>query len=356
MVDTTGQQLPYISRQDELYANNNEVRLLKLVNGAADYKSQSLTLAAAPQLFDGAETGDYTVKLAPTISMDVFSFNVTSEDPGKRELFGNLEFRRAMSIAINRDELNEVAFFGEGVPKQYIGFSPTPEFVDPALTSLHIEYDPDGAKAALDALGMVDTDGDGFRELPNGDAITLNMQFATQGIGGEVVELVAQNWADVGVNTTVKEVTPDEYRSAQSSNQLDVGMWRKSQPVGIVLGNNELWVPPFENYFGHRAGMLWAEWVDSNGASGVEPPQWVKDMIDDVNAFQSAVPGSDAANEIGARMAKAMAENLMFIGTVQAPNLIYHRNALMNVTEFQTWSYEYYRTFPYLGAQWFLKQ
>ena len=39
---------------------------------------------------------------------------------------------------------------------------------------------------------MVDTDGDGFRELPNGDAIVLNMQFATQGIGGEVVELVAR--------------------------------------------------------------------------------------------------------------------------------------------------------------------
>jgi len=356
MVDTTGQQLPYISRQDELYANDNEVRLLKLVNGEADYKSQSLTLAAAPQLLDGSEAGDYSVQLAPTISMDVFSFNVTSEDMGKRELFGNIEFRRAMSIAINRDELNEVAFFGQGVPKQYIGFSPTPAFVDPALTSLHTDFDPDGAKAALDGIGMVDTDGDGFRELPNGDKIVLNMQFATQGIGGEVVELVAQNWADVGVQTTVKEVTPDEYRSAQSSNQLDVGMWRKSQPVGIVLGNNELWVPPFENYFGHRQGMLWAEWVDSAGASGVEPPQWVKDLIDDVNAFQSAVPGSAEADEIGARMAKAMAESLMFIGTVQAPNLIYHQNKLVNVTEFKTWSYEYYRTYPYVGPQWSLKQ
>ncbi|MEO1549366.1 MAG: ABC transporter substrate-binding protein, partial [Pseudomonadota bacterium] len=354
MVDSTGQQLPYISRQDELYANDNEVRLLKLVNAEADYKAQSLTLGAAPLLLENQEKGDFSIQLKPTIAMPVFSFNVTSDDEGKREVFGNLDFRKAMSHAIDRAELNEVAFFGQGEPKQFIGFSPTPDFVDPELTQLYTEYNPDEAKALLDGIGMVDTDGDGFRELPNGDKIVLNMQFATQGIGSEVVEFVAQNWSDVGVQTTVKEVTPDEYRSAQSSNALDVGMWRKGQPVAIVLGNNELFVPPFENYFGHRTGMLWAEWVDTDGASGVEPPAWVKGMMDDIGAFQSAAPGSAEQGEIGARMASAMAENLLFIGTVQAPNVIYHRNALENVTEFKTQSYEYYRTYPYLAPQWFL--
>lgn len=356
MVDTTGQQLPYISRQDELYANDNEVRILKLVNGEADYKSQSLTLGSAPLLLDSMEAGDYSIQLKPTIAMPVFSFNVTAEDEAKREVFGDIRFRQAMSVAIDRDELNEVAFFGQGETKQYIGFSPTPGFVDSELTSYYAQFDPEMAKTLLDEIGMVDTDGDGYRELPNGDAIVLNMQFATQGIGGEVVELVAQNWADVGVQTTVKEVTPDEYRSAQSSNQLDVGMWEKGQPVAIVLGNNELWVPPFENYFGHRTGMLWAEWVDTEGASGVEPPQWVKDLMDDVNAFQGAEPGSAEQAEIGARMARTMTESLLFIGTVQAPNVIYHRNALKNVTEFKTQSYEYYRTFPYLPAQWWLDE
>ncbi|WP_372574444.1 ABC transporter substrate-binding protein [Ruegeria jejuensis] len=356
MVDTTGQQLPYISAQDELFANDNEVRILKLVNGEADYKSQSLTLAAAPLLLENAEKNNYSVQLKPTIAMPAFSFNMTSEDPAKREVFGDLRFRQAMSVAINRDELNEVSFFGQGEPKQYIGFSPTPDFVDPELTKHMIQYDPDMANALLDEIGMVDTDGDGFRELPNGDKLVLNMQFATQGIGGEVVQLVGQNWADVGIQTTVKEVTPDEYRSAQSSNQLDVGMWEKGQPVAIVLGNNELFVPPFENYFGHRTAMLWAEWVDSDGASGVEPPQWVKDMAADVDAFQGAVPGSPEQAEIGARLAKSMAENLPFIGTVQAQNLIYHRNALKNVPEFKTQSYEYYRTYPYLAPQWWLDE
>ena len=80
MVDPTGQQLPYISRQDELYANDNEVRILKLVNGEADYKSQSLTLASAPLLLENQEKGDYTVHLRPQIASYTVTFNVTSED------------------------------------------------------------------------------------------------------------------------------------------------------------------------------------------------------------------------------------------------------------------------------------
>ena len=356
MVDTAGNQLPYISRQDELYANDNEVRILKLVNGEADYKSQSLTLGAAPILLENQEKGNFTVQLAPTIAMPIFSFNVTSEDMNKRAVFGDLKFREAMSIAINRDELNEVAFFGQGEPKQYIGFSPTPGFVEEGLDKYKTEYDPDAAKALLDEIGMVDTDGDGFRELPSGDKIVLNMQFATQGLGGEVVELVGQYWSDVGVQTTVKEVTPDEYRSAQSSNQLDVGMWEQGQPVPIVMGVNLLFQPPFGDYFSHRTAMLWAEYNDTNGSSGVEPPEWVGQMVADTTAFQGAMPGSDEQGEYGNKIAKAMAEHLLFIGTVQAPNVIYHRNALKNFTEFKTQSYEYYRTYPYLPVQWYFSE
>lgn len=355
-VDTAGNQLPYISEQDEIYVNENEVRILKLVNAEVDYKAQSLQLPSAPLLLENQEKGDFTVELKPEITLANFSFNVTSEDPEKRKVFGDLRFRQAMSVAINRDEVNEVAFFGLGEPKQYIGFSPAPDFVDPQWAQHYAQFDPDMANKLLDEVGMKDTDGDGFRELPNGDKIVLNLLFSTQGIAGQVVELVGQHWANVGVQTTVKEVTPDEYRSAQSSNKLDVGTWRKSQPMGIVLGNNELWVPPYENYFGHRTGMLWAEWVDTDGASGVEPPAYAKQLIEDVNTFQSAAAGTDESNNAGARMVENMVSNLLFIGVVQAPAPIYHRNALKNFTEFKTQSYEYYRTYPYRATQWFLDE
>ena len=355
-VDTKGQQLPYISEQDEVYINENEVRILKLVNSEVDYKSQSLQLPSAPLLLENQEKGDYTVELKPEITIATFAFNVTSEDLEKRKVFGDLRFRQAMSVALNREEMNETAFFGLGEPKQYIGFSPAPSFVDPKWSQYMAQYDPDMANSLLDEIGMMDTDGDGFRELPNGDRLVINLQFATQGLAGQVVELVGQSWSEVGIQTTVKEVTPDEYRSAQSSNQLDVTMWRKSQPMGIVLGNNELWVPPFENYFGIRTGMLWAEWVDSDGASGVEPPEYVKQLIADINAFQSTSAGTPESDALGARLVENMVSNLLFIGTVQAPAPVYHRNALKNFTEFKTQSYEYYRTYPYRATQWFLDE
>jgi peptide/nickel transport system substrate-binding protein len=131
-------------------------------------------------------------------------------------------------------------------------------------------------------------------------------------------------------------------------------MWQKGQPLAIVLGNSELFQPPFENYFGGRAGMLWAEYVDSKGTKGVKPPAYVDEMLADIDAFQSTLVGSPENDKIGQRLVKNMTENLLFLGTVQAPNPIYHRNALKNFPEFKTWSYEYYRTYPYRPQQWFL--
>ena len=354
VVDTAGNQLPYVNEQDELYINENEVRLLKLVNAEVDYKSQSLQLPGAPMLLDGQENGNYTIDLRPTIAMHSVSVNVTSEDPEKRKVFGDLRFRQAMSVAINRDEINEVVFFGLGTPKQYVGFSPVPDFVDEKWLSHYTQFDPDLAASLLDEVGVVDQDGDGFRDLLNGDPLVLNIQFATQGISGQVVEMVAQHWSDAGIKTTSKEVTPDEYRSAQSSNQLDVGAWHKGMPLAMVLGLNESFVAPFGNYFDHRNGMLWGEYIETDGAQGVQPPDWVYTMIDDINTFQSAPVGSAESNEAGARLVENLTGQMLMIGLVQGPSPIYHRNPLMNFADFKTHSYEYYRTYPYRAYQWFL--
>ncbi len=355
-VDTKGQQLPYVDKMDETFVTETEVRVLKLINGEVDYKTQSLQLDMAPILLENQEKGDFTVDLRPKISFPTFSFNVTDENEEKRAVFANVDFRRAMSIAINREEINEVAYFGLGQVQQYVAFSPSPDFIGDDLLQYKTEYDPDGAKAALDGIGLTDQDGDGWRDLPSGKPLVLNMQFATQGMSAKVAELVAQHWSDVGVKTAVKEITADEYRSAQSSNQLGVGAWEKSQPLAVILGNNELFVPPFENYFAHRSGMLWSEYVESNGTSGIKPPEWVYESIADINAFQSATPGSEDQATIGKRMVDRMVKNMMFIGTVKAVSPVFHRNVLKNVPMFQTASYDYYWAYPYRGDQWFLDE
>jgi len=355
-VDTAGNQLPYISEQDEQFVGESEVRLLKLINSEVDYKAQALTLDSAPMLLEGQEKGNYTVELKPEIALATFAFNVTSENMEKRKVFGDLKFRQAMSVAINRDEINEVVYFGLGRGQQYTGFSPTPAFISPEVEQSYAQFDPDMANALLDEIGMKDINGDGMRELPNGDPLVLNLQVATQAMSIKLVELVGQNWKDVGIDSTVKEVTTDEFRSAMSANQLDVTMYGKSQPLAVILGVSGLFQPPFDNYFNLRTAMLWGEYVDTDGASGVKPPQYVYDMMDDIDAFQGEIAGTDASNKIGARLVKTMVDSLLFIGTVKAVAPIYHNNDLKNFTEFQTQSYAYYRTYPYRPTQWYLDE
>ena len=355
-VDTAGNQLPYIDYQNERYINENEIRLLKLVNGEVDYKSQSVQLESAPQLLDGAESGGYQVQINPGCGAALFSFNVTHPDPEKRKVYGDIRFRQAMSIAMNRDEINEVAYYGLGKVEQFVGFSPAPDFVPESIKMHMTQYDPDGANALLDEVGLKDVDGDGFRELPNGDALAINIDYATQGIGGVEVELVARYFNEVGVKTTFKEVTPDEYRGSQAANQLDVHVWDKGQPLAIVAGNPETFKPPFGNYFNHTQGLDWAAYIDSNGSEGTEPPQWVYDLSDGIDKFQSYALGTAESNEWGEKIATMLTEQSLLIGTVKAPFPTYHRNALKNFTQFKTTSYEYYRTYPYLATQWWLDE
>ena len=356
MVDTAGNQLPYIDEQDEVYINDNEVRILKAINGEYDYKYQSIMLPDAPILLDNQEKGDYTIELIPPISSPVIGINVTSADEEKRKVFGNVKFRQAMSVAMNRDEINEVAYYGLGTPVQYTGFSPVPDFVDPKWQNYFIKHDTALAKSLLDEIGVVDKDGDGFRDLLNGKKLVVNIQYATQGIPAAVVELIAQHWNNVGIKTIFKEVTPDEYRSAQSANELDVHMWTTAQPLAIHLGNNDLFLAPFGTYFGVNNGQLWKQYIDSDGANGIKPPPFVDTLKDGINELQAAVAGSPASNAAVNKLVSNMAENLVFFGIILAPGPVYHRNILKNFPTFKTASYEFYRTYPYRAQQWYLDE
>ncbi|PCI87553.1 MAG: peptide ABC transporter substrate-binding protein [Hyphomicrobiales bacterium] len=355
-VDTAGNQLPYISEQDELFVGASEVRLLKLVNSEVDYKTQALNLDYAPLLLENQEKGNFTVELEPEISMGTFAFNVTSADEQKREVFNNLKFRQAMSVAIDRNQINEVAYLGLGNPQQYTAFSPSPSFVTEEMEQAYAQYDVATANALLDEIGLVDKDGDGMRDLPNGDKLILNLQVATQGISIKLVELVGQNWRDVGIDNTVKEVTTDEYRSAQSANKLDVTMYSKGLPLAVISGNAELFLPPYDTYFNHRTAMLWAEYIDTNGSSGVKPPQYAYDMIDDINGFQAAVIGTDESNRLGAKLVQSVVDNLLFIGTVKAVLPVYHSNNLKNFPKFKAQTGSFLRAYPYRGPQWYLTE
>ena len=99
--------------------------------------------------------------------------------------------------------------------------------------------------------------------------------------------------------------------------------------------------------------MLWAEYIDSDGASGVKPPPYAYEMIEDISAFQAEKAGSAESNRLGQKLVKTLTENLLFIGTVKSVSPVYHSNTLKNFPEYKTASYAYYRSYPYRGPQWY---
>ena len=96
--------------------------------------------------------------------------------------------------------------------------------------------------------------------------------------------------------------------------------------------------------------------MDSDGASGVEPPAYAKQMMEDIKAFQAAPVGTPESDALGLKLVENMTGNLLFIGTVKEQKPIYYAAALKNVTSFKTASYAYYRTYPYRPSQWFLDE
>lgn len=356
MVDTAGNQLPYIDGMNELYVRDNEVRILKMLNGEIDYKTQNVNLPDAPTLLDGQEAGNYTIDLRPQISVPTVGFNLTPADPVKLALYNNVDFRRAMSLAINRDEINAVAFFDLGVAIPAIGIDPAPSFVTAEQRAANIAYDPVAAAAGLDALGVVDANGDGWRDLPGGGELILNIQFSTQGISAAEIELVAQSWRDVGINATVKEVTSDEYRAAQSANELDVVSWRFGRPTATVASNPQVFTVPFGDFFDVRTGMLYDQWNQTGGVEGIEPPAWTAEMAAAVLEWQTYSPGTAEYDSLGTALVQMMIDAQPLISLVQAPGPIYHSNNLHNFRAPNTWSYDYYWHFPYRPTQWSLTE
>jgi peptide/nickel transport system substrate-binding protein len=240
---------------------------------------------------------------------------------------------------------------------QYTAFDPdTTSFVSQDQKTAYTAHDPAKARKLLKQAGIIDDDGDGVRELANGERFTLQIRFSSQGVSAELVELVADDWSNVGVKTTVKEVTIDEYRSAQSANELDVHVWKKGEPLSVLLSNSQTLVPPYGSFFGLRNGMLWARYMQTDGEEGLQPPKSVDQMQKMINEFQTLAPGSERSNELGHKIVDKVVEDLYFIGVAKTQNPIYAHNTLENFKWPKLWGYPYYWSFAYRPTQWSLAE
>ncbi|MFQ3176442.1 MAG: peptide/nickel transport system substrate-binding protein [Psychromonas sp.] len=354
-VDTAGNQLPYINEIKEVFIGDEDIQTAKLIAGEVDYKAQAVNLPQTPVLLENKELGQYEIALRPTIAQTTFAFNLTDKDEEKRAVFNDINFRRAMSVAMNRKQINESAYFGLGTPMQYTGFdADTTPFITKKLQQSWTQFDPKMAAELLDKAGVVDRDNDGLRDLPSGKKFELNIQYSTQGTPTELAEIIANNWTNAGIKTTIKEVTSDEYRNSQTANDLSVLSWVMGRPLSNIASNTETLVPPYGGFFDLRTGMLWSQYINTNGAEGIAPPTTVAKMQKLAARFVTLKAGTPESNKLGLEIATRVVDDLFIIGTVKAVSPVYYSRALGNFEVPKTSSYEFYRMYPYLPTQWFL--
>lgn len=360
MVDTAGNQLPYINEIAETYVGDKEVQNLKIMNGDVVWKQQALFLEDFPLLKENEGKGNYTIKFAPSLGETVFyAFNQTHKDPVLREIFMNPDFNKAMSLALDRDEINEIVYLGQGTPSQVFPAEPrTVSFISEDMIKADTAYDPDTARELLGAAGLTDADRDGTLERPDGKPLVIRLVYSTQGTPAKIPELVRDYLGAVGVRVDLKEVTSDEYRAAANNNDLDVMTWKNDGIAAPAISQDQTsMVPPFGDYFSPGNGFAWAAWKTSGGTEGIEPPEDIKKLWPLADQFLQQQIGSEESNRIGAEISQIYRDHYIkigLIGDVVGPYV--YRNDLQNVKDLTAKSYDYYWAYPYRPQQWWLQQ
>src|SRR5690606_25995633 len=119
-------------------------------------------------------------------------------DMGVAEFLRNVDFRRALSVAINRSEMNEAIYLGLGIPRQSTLLPESPGFNE-EWANAYTEYDPELANQMLDELGLTERDSDGFRLLPDGSGPLTIIISHPSNTGSDPTEMVKSYWEAVGI-------------------------------------------------------------------------------------------------------------------------------------------------------------
>ena len=356
MVDTAGNQLPYISEIREEYVPEREVVNLRIMNGEVTWKQQAMQLNDFPLLKENEAKGNYTVALAPTLGQSpYYSFNRTHKDPVLREIFSDARFSQALSLGLNREEINEIVYLGQGKPMQTAAAEHvTVPFLSPEDLSIFIDYDVDAANKLLDEMGLK-RGSDGVRMRSDGKPLAIRIVFASQGTASQLHELVSGYWADLGIQVDVREVTSDEYRAAANANEVDVLTWKNDGVSGPNISQDATDALFPGDPFNPKGHADWASWIESKGAQGMEPPADIKRLFEAAAEFTQHPLGTEKSNMLGGEIMKIHLDNLIKIGVVaEIPEPYVYSNSLKNVPELTAKAYDYYWTYPYRAQQWWI--
>lgn len=273
VVDTARNQLPYIDRVQLTLGEDLEVINLRAMAGEYDLQARHIDLGKLPVLLDNQKKGNYTVHLDLAINGadSVIQINQSYKaDPEIRKWLTNVDFRRALSMGIDRDQLNETFWLGVGTPGSVVPAESSPYNPGPEWRKKWSVLDLAQANATLDRIGLSKKDSDGFRlRTDNGQRLRLQI-LAVQAFmpWPKQMEMVVDQWRRIGISAEVKEAERNLAMSRIRNNDHHMYVWTNGGTELLYLfPRHAIPVDPTEAYMGPDYAVYYA----SRGQQGTKP-------------------------------------------------------------------------------------
>ncbi len=320
-VDTEGRQLPYIDRAVYDILEDREVLLLKVLNGEIDMMSRHFnTNDNKAVLADNMDAGDFT--FFETIgggNTTGFHFNLNHKDERMREIFQDKNFRIAMSHCINRQEIIDVLYVGQGEPMNSAVGKEVPALYDEEMYELYTEYDVELAHEYLAEAGMTEQDGEGYFLGPDGEPFSFVVQ-ATDSFGfSDRAEMVTNQWRACGINAQLQVIDRSLLYTRKDSNEHDVHVWGAGAGASIFLDPRHLFPYSAESTF----AQAWVTWYTNPTGEGAltppeEPPDVVKQQMELYDQIK-ATGDLDRQNELMREIIEIAKDQFYVIGISSSP-------------------------------------
>jgi peptide/nickel transport system substrate-binding protein len=269
-IDTAGHQLPYIDRV-MLSLADNKIIPAKTAAGESDLQARYLSFDDYTFLRQSEERNHFQVHLwrtGPGSQLALYP-NLNVNDPVWRGLMRDLRFRRALSLAVNRHEINQAIYFGLAVEGQNTVLPQSPLY-EPAYRSAWARYDVGEANRLLDLIGLTKRDSDGVRLLPDGRPMEIIVEDSGESTEqSDVLELIRDSWRHVGVRLFAKPSQLTLFRRRVFSGETVMSIDK-----GIENGLANASASPWEFAPTSQQQLEWPRWgqyYETKGLAG-EPP------------------------------------------------------------------------------------
>ncbi|RAK07838.1 peptide/nickel transport system substrate-binding protein [Halanaerobium saccharolyticum] len=331
-VDTEGNQLPYIDEMVHEIVTDPEMVVMRAISGEIDFQGRGFVFSDYPLLMENRDKGGYEVMAldTPDGGTTIYLNTTLQDDEVKRELFDNDKFRKALSLAVNREEINDMYSFGQGVVRQS-AFPQASPFYDNEWAKAYAKFNIDQANKMLDELGLEKGE-DGIREMSDSRDLTINL-LDSDGMNVPVLELVKGYWDQIGVELLINTPERSLFETRLENGNYEALVWHfdsRDRPDIMAKG----WSPDGNNRWAAPWGPQYSIWLQTDGEQGIEPPAGVKRMNEILKELPE-VTDFEKRKELMAEVSKFHREQLYLIGlSGPVPAVFVYDENLGNVTEF----------------------